>query len=525
MTQSTRSIARDVWVRTDRWPDPKDLGRWARDIFRIARARTGEQRALALFDWTLICVARGGPACHEGPRGHEAYLMDTLKYLVVYGGNYCDGVSRLMVNAWQAAGAGAGRKIVFNRLGHTIAELRYRDADGRTRWHAFDPQQGWWVRLAGDGPIASLDDIDAAPDLLLSPRTPPPLFFFSDRSIDRYRDRERSTAFRVVGQSPSPRHRMRMDLRPGMCWRRTWRPGPQYWPYRLAAERHTVVYPWVDRDSLGRPIGRLPLGRHVAPYLQPTPADAWIGGMKARPRRCRLAGMSELSWCVPLAGAGLRLAAESAHGLTGEARPTAARALLHPSATGRVGVAVLRVASPYLISDAEIRAVARCGTDPLDMVGIHISIDGGASWTQVGGNLFEQRGRLSARPRKLVAAIGREARDAGGFSVAGRYDYLVRIDLLARHDAGAVGLDDLTITTRCICNMMALPMLLPGDNRVTVTASGNGRLKVGYRWREKARGLRTAARTLPPGGGTFAVRVGGCEPADARMEEVTVECL
>lgn len=112
---------RDVWVRSDRWPDPKTLARWAGDIFRLEAARTPQEQALALWKWTLIVMGRGGPAAHEGERGREGYLMDTLKYLAVHGGHYCDGLSRLMANAWQAAGGGRGRKVVIFNLGHTVA--------------------------------------------------------------------------------------------------------------------------------------------------------------------------------------------------------------------------------------------------------------------------------------------------------------------------------------------------------------------------------------------------------------------
>jgi len=148
------SGVRDVWLRCDRWPDARDLASWARDVFRIEAAQTPQEQAIALYRWALICVGRNGPPAHEGERGREAYLMDTLKYLTVYGAHYCDGLSRVMINAWQAAG-GRARKVVICRLGHTIAELRYRDADGSTRWHAFDPQHGWYVFARDGAAVAS----------------------------------------------------------------------------------------------------------------------------------------------------------------------------------------------------------------------------------------------------------------------------------------------------------------------------------------------------------------------------------
>ena len=515
--------ARDVWIRSDHWPDAKDLGRWARDIFRLARARTDQQRAIALWQWLHICIARGGPIALEGERGLEVPVPDTLKYLTVYGVHYCDGLSRVMVNAWQSAGAGSARKVVVKRLGHTVAELRYKDADGVVRWHAFDPQQGWYVFSRDGGHIASVAEIDADLDLLLHPVNPPRPYFFAAGSRENYFQHPHDLHNAVWGDAPMPRHRMLLNLRRGERWRRLWAPGPQYWPLARGERPKVVCYPWTERDSLGGGIADGFLGRYVEPYLYRTPRNGTAGT-----RRCRMPGTVELTYTVPLAGGRFAEGAKRAWRLASEARASARRATVHPTRLHQLGMLIYEVKTPYVIADAALETTVRSGSDPLDMLAIYVSTDGGELWTDVWGTIFARKGRLSPAPRAIRAEFGSKAYLAGKFSVTGKYGYLVRIDFLARRDVGEVGLDALTLRTWCMCNMGALPALLPGPNRVHVTtaeAPPEAKLRVEYLWHERGRGERRVRKLLPARGGSFAVRVGGRVPADVRMREVSLELI
>jgi hypothetical protein len=526
MARRDAPVVRDVWVRNDRWPDSKDLGRWAADCFRIERARTGQQRALALWKWTLICMARGGPPAHEGDRGTEAHLMDTQKYLSVYGTHYCDGLSRLMVNAWRAAKCGQARKTVICRLGHTVAELRYRDADGRVRWHCFDPQHCWCVFSRDGGHIASVAEVAADPELVLYPANPPRPNFFSAATRQRYADPKTTTADPATGMAPAPRHRMRLDLRRGERWRGLWAPGPQYWPYFYGRRPRPIYQSWPEQDSLGGGVADGFLGEHLEPYLYRAPRRAWTARSKSRTPRCRMPGTVELRYAVPLAGEAFRGGAVRAHNVRGEPGAARAAATVHPGRLAEMGELILAVRSPYIITDAQVEAIGRPGSDPLDVLGLFVSTDGGSSWQQVAGNMFRRKGRCSPRPKPLTAAFGQQAYRAGRFSVVGKYGYLLRVDMLARRDCREVGLDALTLTTHCQCNMMALPLLMPGINRVRVTSAAaprGAKLRVTYEWDETARGPRRARRILPAGGGSFTVRVGGKRPADVRMREVALE--
>jgi hypothetical protein len=113
-----------------------------------------------------------------------------------------------MVNAWQAAKAGDARKIVVFRLGHTLAELRYKDADGKVRWHVFDPQHGWYAWSRDGGHIAGIQEVHDDPELVLNPADPPRPFIFAQASLAKWADREFATANWCLGDAPAPRHNM-----------------------------------------------------------------------------------------------------------------------------------------------------------------------------------------------------------------------------------------------------------------------------------------------------------------------------
>ncbi|MCG3178248.1 MAG: hypothetical protein BIFFINMI_00574 [Phycisphaerae bacterium] len=132
----------NVSLVSDRWPDCTTLESTMASIFRIEgvadREKASDQdRALALWKWFRIMVsATGGGYVYEGP-GLDRLCYDPHKILTVYGHHQCDGMSWTMVPLWRAAGYMALDEC---HNGHTIAALRYKDADGLVRYHNLDPQ-------------------------------------------------------------------------------------------------------------------------------------------------------------------------------------------------------------------------------------------------------------------------------------------------------------------------------------------------------------------------------------------------
>jgi len=135
----------DVNVAFNRWPDCTTLESAIRDIFRLegVQNKSDQDKALALWKWFRILVsATGGGYAYEIDNPRRP-CTDPHKILTVYGHHQCDGQSWAMVPLWRAAGY-----IAFDQChwGHTIASLRYKDRDGKYRFHDFDPQGRfyWW---------------------------------------------------------------------------------------------------------------------------------------------------------------------------------------------------------------------------------------------------------------------------------------------------------------------------------------------------------------------------------------------
>ncbi len=136
----------NVSLVNSRWPDCTTLQSVVRDIFRLegVTEKDGQAKALALWKWFRILVSStGGGYAYEGPPGKQRIVYGPHKIFAVYGHHQCDGVSWAMAPMWRAAGYMAFDAATH---GHTTVALRYRDADGIYRYHAFDPQRRiyWW---------------------------------------------------------------------------------------------------------------------------------------------------------------------------------------------------------------------------------------------------------------------------------------------------------------------------------------------------------------------------------------------
>jgi hypothetical protein len=135
----------DVRIACNRWPDCYSNETAVHDIFRIegASTKSDPEKAQALWKWYRILMsATLGGYCYENKEGGaEGIVYDPHKIFTVYGHHQCDGLSWALVPLWRAAGY-----IAFDEChhGHTIASLRYQDADGNYRFHDFDPQHRYF---------------------------------------------------------------------------------------------------------------------------------------------------------------------------------------------------------------------------------------------------------------------------------------------------------------------------------------------------------------------------------------------
>lgn len=193
-----------VRISNDQWPDSSTLRSFADDAIRLERARTQEEEALALYKWIARVMTIGGSA-HEGPPGHETYVLDTLKILNVYGNHWCDGQARLYETMWRALGRQSARLYIPMRH-HTFVELWWRDTDGHGRWHALDVNNGWFVRNE-QGWIASSEEIERNPLLVTS----------ANQNL-----KMRTKGWLRTHQTPAPEHSMDLHIRRGERYALLW---------------------------------------------------------------------------------------------------------------------------------------------------------------------------------------------------------------------------------------------------------------------------------------------------------------
>ena len=143
----------NVRIRNNRWPDCYSLETAIRDIFRLEGIDDGpdatEAKAFAAWRWMMTLMSTSGGRIFEGnPKGkwvrchgdkdvQQIEIRRGDKLLMVYGVHECGGLSRTLVHLWRAAGYLGYQE---PSSGHSVACLRYPDADGVWRMHSFNPQ-------------------------------------------------------------------------------------------------------------------------------------------------------------------------------------------------------------------------------------------------------------------------------------------------------------------------------------------------------------------------------------------------
>jgi hypothetical protein len=202
------------------------------------------------------------------------------------------------------------------------------------------------------------------------------------------------------------------------------------------------------------------------PFWEPY---AWEDGQAASYRH---AGSGFLEYAPDLRGGGWREAAVRHANLTGDRETT--RPGLHPVEGGIESEVVFSVSCPYVLTGGALELAGRIG-ERGDRVTVSIARKPGPGATE--------------RQWKEVLSCA----DAGGFEqkvdlsshVEGSFDgYWLRVAIQAKRPE-KTGLDSLRLRSDFQLNPYALPQLLPGKNRLLVTAArADAPWKLRLAWRE-----------------------------------------
>ena len=307
----------NVRITSNRWPDCTTLESTIQSIFRIEGVadKSDQAKALALWKWFRILVSgTGGGYAYEDVGGKWQIVKDPHKILTVYGHHQCDGQSWAMVPLWRAAGY-----MAFDQChhGHTIASLRYRDADGRMRYHDLDPQGRfyWW---------------DSKAKRIGTWRMP-----LATGTVERH------------VMTPLKVHSLRTSMRVGEGFLLSWQNGgfivPSGRPMRAINERYARYY---EQDS-GK--GK---GIHA------------VAGEKHQ-------------WLTAEPGSSGTFAAQLAEGSVNAACSpyVEGKASIHPKDSGREAVFVYRLPGPYVAADATVHAEL-IKSRAEDLCRLELSVDG-----------------------------------------------------------------------------------------------------------------------------------------------------
>ena len=447
--------AQGVWLGNDSWPSNRSCGQFAKDVFRLAGAKTDKQKALAFYDWFTRCMMRG-PNLHT-PDGAGGYsrCYDPLALLTSWGHGECTFWGWVACECLNGAGLRARRVVVHNQ-GHTYYEVWYAGDDGVEQWHAFDPFGGWYV-LNASGEVASCAQLAADPQLMQNPLPghPEPLGHHPERSGLAHRQRTEDQLF--IDQA----HRFEQS-----CW--DLQKGMQVTVNFMPEEPHQALF--TRHPGRGEmPVDGYPNGSHCGMaqisrlgcrqyaehipywknYIWPTPGTGHMGAGQA----VRWHGSGALRWKPLLQGPEVVCDARNA---------VFADGCLRPAGQHEFTEVWYRFKLPFLVSwvSVDYDVVGAGG----DWFGLSLSADDRRSW-------WSMKPRYNG-PGWGRAVNGQQQWKAAESSVQGVNEFWLRVDLASHHAEPTLAVQAMDVAVGFQHNMYVQPRLLPGQNPLWLEAAG-----------------------------------------------------
>jgi hypothetical protein len=499
-----------VWLGNEAWPGNRSCGQFARDVFRIAGAKTDKQKALAFYDWFTRCMLRGpNPQIPNGAGGYSN-CFDPLPDFVSWGSGECTYWGWIATECLNGAGLKA-RRVVVHNVGHTYYEVWYRGDDGIEQWHAFDPFGGWYF-LNERGEVASCSELAARPQLVQNPLPghPVPLGHHPERNHMAHRHRTEDQLF--IDQ-PLRHESLDWQLQRGMEAVCTFLPeAPQEALFgrapasapggdaRPGGGNHCDIAE-ISRLGFRQCAAHIPYWRN---YLRPTPGTGGLN--EGRPVRWHGAGA--LRWKPLLQGASAAYDARNAAFADGCVRPA-----------GRHDFCEVwyRFKLPFLVSFLAVDYdVAGAGGD---YFGLSVSADDRRTiWPLA---------TKSHAPHYGAVVNGQAQWAAREPSVQGLREFWLRMDLMSHTPQPTLSVQALNVTVGFQHNMFVQPMLVPGRNPLWIEAGGleNG-ASLEAEWIYQLRGEERRAKLALATAGTArrTVNIAAKSPTEILMTGVRLAC-
>jgi hypothetical protein len=467
------SGASGVKVVCDRWPDGSNMSQFSQDAIRLMKATTNEEKALAVWRFIRMWSAWTDGNNPREPALKDTYIDDPIKVLNVYGAHWCDGLARAMEIAWRALGFRAEK---LYRSGHTQADVYWQDQDGIARWHLMDISQGWYTYDRTGTHIATPNEISQDYSLIFRP---------SKGNIPKNPNYWGMANWVHPPHLEWPRHSTELGLRLHEKSVRLWSNLSLPYQDNYAAKGKT------DFEHGPYPVT---YGNGVFQYSPDLASTTFKHGL-----------WTSAPDIISSAEDGL-----SPH--------------LHPAATAKAATAIFQIQSPYIITDASISGNFHKKTSS-DGVALYISSDLGQTWKQVWQATQTEDTVLEdfniAEKFDIYKAV-----PAGLISPFGRYQYLLKVELLAAANITDAGVNALTITTTTQHNIFSLPQLWPGENKITISGSvaQDTSLRIIYSWQDSM-GTDESITTVDNLPYTFSINAAGSKWQDVVTKSISIEAI
>ena len=469
------SGSKAIKVICDRWPDTSSLKNFGESAAKLMGAQSNEEKAIALWRFIQQCTeTKGGRIIAREPAYGINYMLDPIKLLNVYGVHYCDGLSRIMEMTWRSMGYRAEK---YYKWGHTLADIWYEDENEIERWHLFDVSQHWFVYNRAGGHIATPEEIIGDYSLISRPSATP---------IPSWGSGYGHWGYVHAHHLKWPTHDMLLNLRPGESFTRLW--GNEGLPY------YDVFANMGGTDFEHGPY-ELTYGNGKLIYTPDFSKSSYKNGLYEEPQN--LSSIEE----------------------DGQS-PN-----LHPATPGNLGIAIFKISTPYIISDAWVSGTL-VRKNSSDDIAFYISVDGGETWRQVyqasqtgtftldNFNIAEKFNVTGSYPSGLITPFG-------------HYEYLFKIELKASNNISDCGIENLTITTITQHNIFSLPQLWPGKNTITVTGDIglDTSLRITYVWDDLMGQERKNVAVVEDTPYSYEIITAGNKWEDVVCKSITIEAI
>jgi hypothetical protein len=470
---SSPSGAEGLKIISNNWPETSTLKDFGESSVRIFQARSSEEKAIAIWR-SIQHLTVATDVIPKEPALGINYVLDPLKLLNVYGGHWCDGLSRVMEMTWRSLGYRAQKLYKF---GHTFGDCHWKDSDGIERWHVFDLSQHWFVYDRAARHIATKDELALDHSLIYFPsRTPIP----SNPSL-------MEPSYVHAGHLKIDSHHTSINLRIGESIERHWgNEGKPYYNLFGKERRKDFVHgPYPVTYGNGRLVYEPDLSKQT--YKQ---------GLFQKP---------------------INLSCTEEDGL---------KPALHLSKTREKGVAIFKVSLPYIVSDAWVKAsIVR--ENLKDEIRLSFSVDGGQTWRTI-WEAGKEVGAFNLDHLNFCESFDPDQKSQPKTTTPfGRYEYLVKIEMKAAEKITSCGLESLSLTTVFQHNLFSLPMLLPGRNTITVQGDldPDSILRVTYVWDDAKGKGRTDIVTIATTPYQYEIITKGKNWEDVVCRSIKIEVL